>query len=104
MGVSRDARADRQEETMGSLAPRVSDGALRVCNREDGSALVAALLTMVLMTLLGLAFVVAGETESRIAVNKRDAEQALFVAEGGVRAVRHWFDDPAGSPSLPVPS
>ncbi len=68
---------------------------------ERGSALVLALLVMIIMTLLGLAFVLAGEMESRIAVNKRDAEQALYVAEGGVRIVKKWFDAPAGATSFP---
>src|SRR5262245_49664416 len=61
---------------------------------ERGSALVIALLIMVIMTLLGLAFVLVGDTEARIARNQRDVAQAQFVAEGGVRIVRAWFEDP----------
>src|SRR5262249_34125639 len=33
-------------------------------------------------------------TEARIARNQRDVAQAQFVAEGGVRIVRAWFEDP----------
>src|SRR5262249_3808462 len=61
---------------------------------ERGSALVIALLIMVIRTLLGLALVLVGDTEARIARNQRDVAQAQFVAEGGVRMVRAWFEDP----------
>ena len=67
-------------------------------SRERGSALVIALLVVVILALLGLSFMLAGETESKIARNQRDVAQAGFVAEGGVRMVKKWFDAPAGSP------
>src|SRR5262245_65759680 len=69
---------------------------------ERGSALVIALLVMVIMTLLGLAFVLVGDTEARIARNQRDTAQAQFIAEGGVRAVRNWFEYPSGTSSFLV--
>lgn len=59
---------------------------------------------MVIMTLLGLAFVLAGQTESRIAVNQRNGQQALQVAESGVRMVKKWFDVPTGTTSYLVPT
>lgn len=71
---------------------------------ERGSALVLALLVMIIMTLMGLAFMFAGEMESKIGVNKRDSEQALFIAEGGVRVVKKWFDAPSGSSAYLVPT
>src|SRR5262245_1774776 len=71
---------------------------------ERGSALVIALLVMVIMTLLGLAFVLAGQTESRIAVNQRNGQQALHLAESGVRMVKKWFDAPSGTSSYLVPT
>ncbi len=61
---------------------------------ERGSALVIAVLVIVIMMLLGLAFMLAGETESKIARNQRDAAQAGFLAEGAVRMVKKWFDAP----------
>lgn len=67
---------------------------------ERGSALLIALLVVVILALLGLSFMLAGETESKIARNQRDAAQAGFVAEGGVRMVKRWFDAPVpGSPN-----
>src|SRR5262245_32898952 len=59
---------------------------------QEGSAMVIAVLIVVILTLLGLAFMLAGDTESKIARNQRDAAQAGFIAEGGVRAVKKWFD------------
>ena len=59
---------------------------------------------MLIMTLLGLAFVLAGQTESRIAVNHRNSQQALHIAEGGMRAVKKWFDAPTGTSSYLVPT
>jgi hypothetical protein len=71
---------------------------------ERGSALVIALLIMVIMTLLGLAFVLAGQTESKIAVNQRNGQQALHLAESGVRIVKKWFDAPTGTSAYLVPT
>src|SRR5262249_27007655 len=71
---------------------------------ERGSALVIALLVVVILALLGLSFMLAGETESKIARNQRDAAQAGFVAEGGVRMVKKWFDAPTGANAHLVPN
>ena len=71
---------------------------------ERGSALVIALLVVVILALLGLSFMLAGETESKIARNQRDAAQAGFVAEGGVRMVKKWFDAPTGANAHLVPT
>jgi len=59
---------------------------------------------MVIMTLLGLAFVLAGQTESRIAINQRNGQEALHIAESGVRLVKKWFDAPAGTSAYLVPT
>src|SRR5437867_3007930 len=72
--------------------------------REKGSALVVALLIMVIMTLLGLAFVLVGETEAKIARNQRDFAQASFVSEGGARMVKKWFEAPNGTYAYMVPT
>ena len=81
--------------------PEPGRAALR---RERGSALVVALLIMVIMTLLGLAFTLVGETEAKIARNQRDASQASYAAEGGVRMVRKWFEAPSGTLAYMVPT
>jgi Tfp pilus assembly protein PilX len=69
-------------------------------DHERGSALVIALLIMVIMTLLGLAFILVGETEARIARNQRDMSQAQFVAEGGARMVKNWFERPDSTSAI----
>ncbi len=73
-------------------------------SRERGSALVIALLIMVIMTLLGISFLLVGDTEAKIARNQRDAAQAGFVAEGGVKGVQEWFEKPSGSGTFNVPT
>src|SRR5262245_60079901 len=75
-----------------------------IVQRQRGSAMVIAVLIVVILTLLGLAFMLAGDTESKIARNQRDAAQAGFIAEGGVRAVKKWFDYPSGPASHLVPT
>src|SRR4029078_13377680 len=86
---------------VGPLRPHDPPAARR--RSESGSALVSALLVMVIMTLLGLAFVLAGQTESRIAINQRNGQEALHIAESGVRLVKKWFDAPAGTSAYLVP-
>jgi len=84
--------------------PRPHDPPSLTPSSERGSALVIALLIMVIMTLLGLAFVLAGQTESKIAVNQRNGQQALHLAESGVRIVKKWFDAPTGTSAYLVPT
>ncbi|MDX1389695.1 MAG: pilus assembly PilX N-terminal domain-containing protein, partial [Acidobacteriota bacterium] len=63
---------------------------------ERGSATLVAMLVCVILTALGIAFVLAAEMENKIAGNERRSTQARLVAESGARAVKAWFDDPAG--------
>jgi hypothetical protein len=65
---------------------------------EQGSALVIAILVTVILALLGISFLLMGETESRIAKNENFAAQALYAAESGTRVVQSWFDKPGSGP------
>lgn len=67
--------------------------------RQRGSAMVIAMLVTVIMTLLGVAFLLMAETENRIAQNEKLAAQALYFAEAGTRQVKRWFDRPLSSPN-----
>lgn len=67
---------------------------------ERGSALVIAVLVIVILTLLGVSFVLMAETENRIAQNEKLSAQALYFAEGGARQVKRWFDRPGSSLNL----
>jgi hypothetical protein len=51
--------------------------------RDDGAALITAMVILVAMTLLGFALLTLGEIEFNIARNQRLAQQALFAAEKG---------------------
>jgi hypothetical protein len=62
--------------------------------RQKGSALLVALMTMVGLSLLGLAFVALSETENAIAVNEQGHTQTVAVAESGAKLVLQWFQDP----------
>ncbi len=64
---------------------------------ERGSALLIAVLVMVILTLLGISYLMLAQTESQIAENQLNAQQALFVAESGVKMVMNWFNDPSGT-------
>ncbi len=61
---------------------------------ERGSAMIIAILVMVILTLLGISFLLLAETENKIAENERLSAQALFAAESGARMVKRWFDRP----------
>jgi type II secretory pathway pseudopilin PulG len=67
---------------------------------ERGTALIVALLVMVIMTLLGIPFLMMGETENRIAENERLSLQALYAAESGARVVKRWFNRPGNPDNL----
>ena len=60
----------------------------------NGSALLIAIMVMVVVTLLGITYLFLADTENLIARNERDRAQVLGVAEAGARMVKHWFDQP----------
>ena len=62
--------------------------------RERGSALLAALMVIVGLSLLGLAFVAISQTESTISINERNHTETVAVAEAGAKLVVQWFQDP----------
>src|SRR5918911_4144284 len=62
--------------------------------RQRGSALLAALMVIVGLSLLGLAFVAISETESTISINQRNHTETVGVAEAGARLIVQWFQDP----------
>ena len=69
-------------------------GPERSCER--GVALITAMLIMVIMTLLGIPFLLMGETENRIAENEKLSLQALYVAEAGALIAQRWFEQLLG--------
>lgn len=69
---------------------------------ERGSALVVAILVSVILALLGISFLLMGETEERIAVNEKRSAQALHLAEAATRAAKRWFDHPGTALGFPT--
>jgi hypothetical protein len=68
--------------------------------RQRGSALLAALMVIVGLSLLGLAFVAISETESSISINERNHTESVAVAEAGAKLVVQWFQDPVKMDSV----
>lgn len=70
---------------------------------ERGSALVLTMFVMVVLSALGLSFLVVSDTENQVAVNDRDARQVLYVAQAGAKLVEGWFNvpDAAYNPFVP---
>ena len=68
---------------------------------ERGSALVLAMLVAFVLTLLGISFLWFAETERFIAKNEQLAVQARYLANGGVRIAKRWFDTPGNAPLFP---
>ncbi len=85
------------------LAKPVRSAAVKSTS-ERGSALVVAILVSVILALLGISFLLMGETENRIALNERRSAQALYAAEAGSRAVKRWFDYPETAFRIPSPA
>ena len=72
-------------------------------HKEDGSALVLTLMVMVILSLLGISFVLTAEDEGRISVSELSAAQAQFAAEAGVNLVQKWFNDPDPTTGYSLP-
>jgi hypothetical protein len=52
--------------------------------REDGIAMIVALMAMMLMTALGMALILTTSTETMIAGNFRNGQEALYAADAGL--------------------
>ena len=55
---------------------------------EGGFALILAILSLMLLTFLGLTLAATTSTELQIATNYRWSQQALYNAEAGIEAAR----------------
>jgi Tfp pilus assembly protein PilX len=79
--------------------------------REDGTALIIALMATMLLTALGMTLVLTSNTETMISGNYRSSQEALYAADASVERVvqdllliPRWNDILAGNSSYPVPS
>ena len=64
---------------------------------ESGSALILAALVTVILSLLGLSYLMMAQTENTIAENERNSAAALYVAEAGARLAVVWINDPTST-------
>jgi Tfp pilus assembly protein PilX len=64
---------------------------------ESGSALILAALVTVILSLLGLSYLMMAQTENTIAENERNSAAALYVAEAGARLAIVWINDPTST-------
>jgi Tfp pilus assembly protein PilX len=69
----------------------------RLRRGEEGSALILAALVTVILSLLGLSYLMMAQTENTIAENERNSAAAMYVAEAGARLVAGWFNDPTAT-------
>jgi len=69
----------------------------RQVKEERASALLAVVVTVVILTALGLGVATLGALETDTARAGLASRQAAWAAETGLRAVKTWFDAPAGS-------
>ena len=57
----------------------------RVGTNQDGVAFILALLTMLLVAMIGLFGAITGQTEQQVVSNEQSAKKALDVADAGIR-------------------
>ncbi len=89
--MNRTERGDRDTPAAESC------GTPRMQGSEQGSALIIAVLITVILSLLGISYMMMAQTENTIAENERNAAMALYVAEAGARMVVNWFNDPSST-------
>jgi PilX N-terminal len=82
---------------MSRLMKRMQSDAVDPARRERGSALILATLITVILSLLGISYMMMAQTENAIAENERNAAMALYVAEAGARLAVNWFNDPSST-------
>jgi hypothetical protein len=87
------------EVAMSMSEPRDTD----VRRREEGFALILAILSLMLLTFLGLTLATTTSTELQIATNYRWSAQALYNAEAGVEMGKRILQDLEWSTVLPNP-
>ena len=100
----RAVRSDAAQPESDSVRPHMSRDFARGSRNEDGTALIIALMSMMLLTALGAAVVMVSNTETMIANNHRNSQEALYAADAAVERVvqdllmvPRWNDMLAGS-------
>jgi hypothetical protein len=71
---------------------------------EAGSVIVAAMLILVLLTIIGIAATSTSRTELNITSNTQLHKMAFFTAESGWQHLMNWLDDQYPLPTQPIGS
>ena len=69
------------------------EGVFKQLKKEQGSVLVIAMFTLVILTLLGIAASTITETELQISGNQKRHKIAFYAAESGIEAARSALND-----------
>lgn len=64
-----------------------------ILKKDEGSVIVAAMLILVLLTIIGIAATSTSRTELNIASNTQLHKMAFFTAESGWQHLASWLDD-----------
>jgi hypothetical protein len=75
-----------------------------ILKRDDGSVIVAAMMILVLLTIIGISATSTSNTELNIASNAQLHKMAFFTAESGWYVMADWLDDQYPLPIVPLGS
>jgi hypothetical protein len=91
------------EDRSASAEPRAGSAGGWHDRDERGSAFIAVVMIMVIMTVVGLSFLIVADTENQISLADRDGKQVLYVAMTGAKIAESWFNvpDSAYNPFVP---
>jgi hypothetical protein len=73
-------------------------------NTDDGSVMVAALLILVLLTIIGISATTMSNSELNITTNMQLHKMAFFTAESGWHVMTDWLDDQYPLPTVDLGS
>ena len=72
-------------------------GIFNLLRGDRGSAMLIAMMIMVILTLVGISFLILSDTENNIAINDRDFQQVLYIGGGAAKIVEN-----GGKQRMPV--
>ena len=75
-----------------------------IFKKQDGAVIVAAMLILVLLTIIGISATKTSNSELNITSNSQLHKMAFFTAESGWHVMADWLDDQYPLPSVPSKS
>jgi hypothetical protein len=75
-----------------------------ILKKDEGSVIVAAMLILVLLTIIGIAATSTSRTELNITSNTQLHKMAFFTAESGWQHLTNWLDDEYPLPTQDIGS